>query len=506
MSSAILDTTLSSPLPLGFGLVRGAGMNVIDQTQTATAPAIDHWYSVGDVLSDGTNLQVCITAGLSGDTFPSSWNHAPAGNTSWGSTTFENQGTTGGGGYQYGFWILGEGPWDGFDLIWNQTAPLFLIGYDYKIGIGGYNPGPLTLNPPSIRFHAGCDGALGSGLPTPGSTGPDQGCDGWIGELPAGAAIIAQCYSRMAYYAMKWLPQHLYASDWDIDQSNQKMSPVGDWRALRCRIFDDMGNQTGYQWTQNPAWHFVEACLRCCMFPRSEFQVVMSGSSPSIIITPEPIPSDVQDKFDWGSIYEFAQNCDYTLVNGFPRFTGNYLFNSQTTLAAILEQILTCSKGYMQEYAGKIFLNMDLPRASTFVLTDLHYIPGSLTVDHKEVHRNANDYTYEFLDLLVPAIVEVASIDWVEADLYATIVTVQESPCAPWDQIEIGGNSNPLLNTVWQVADIIDDYTFTAGAVDIGSDQSGTGGLIGYQQSRFAKRAPQLTHMSHAVARGAIGP
>jgi hypothetical protein len=74
--------------------------------------------------------------------------------------------------------------------------------------------------------------------------------------------------------------------------------------------------------------------------------------------------------------------------------------------------------------------------------------------------------------------------------------------------IQTGGNSNPLLNRKWMVNNIIDDYTFTCQPIspDMASDESGTGGVFGYPQSRFNKRAPELWHQAHAVARGQIGP
>ncbi len=507
---------------LAYGRVRATGVKWIDQTNVLEGPQISHYYSNGDTLSDGTYLQFCEDPGLSGSTLPSSWNATVGGTTTWGGATFINQGSTNGSGTQYGLWVLGEGEWDGFDRIWNQgSAPLFVIGGNYDISTGTYavfgaGGAGLGLNPPLIHFHSGTDGALGSSLPVPSSNGPDQGCDNWIADLPAGAAIIAQCYSRMAYYMASWLPQDLIGNVYgsaQINQTGQTMNLIGDWRALRCRIFDDMGNQVGYGWTQNPAWHYVDAWIRCALMPRSEYQLVMSDGPP-YTTTPEALTSDVTDKFDWGSIYEFAQDCDYVLANGSPRFIGNYAFAAQTTLAAVLEKILQCSRGYQQEYAGKLFLNMDKPRASVFVLTDQHQLPYTLAVDNKEVHQNANDVTVEFLDTNLPAVQDISTIDFVypgpgpyATTGQATIVTPTENPVAPWDIIQVGDSSNPLLNRQWMVNNITDDYTFTAQplAPNLTSDETATGGVFGYPQSRFNKRSPELIHQDHAVARGQIG-
>jgi hypothetical protein len=148
-------------------------------------------------------------------------------------------------------------------------------------------------------------------------------------------------------------------------------------------------------------------------------------------------------------------------------------------------------------------------------------IPGTFTVDDKTVHQGANDYSAQFLDIQIPAICDVSSIDNVAGaysgvdgtgDL-ATIVTVEKNPCAVNDLIVSGGNDNAVLNTKWLVSTdghggggIIDDYTFTARPIANVGDQTGSGGVLGYPQARFSKRTPRLIHEQHAEARGAIGP
>ena len=506
-------------LPIAYGLVRATGQQIINQTDVLAPWQPGKSYSNGDSITDGTYQQLRTVPGFSGTTEPT-FNTTPGGFTSDNGVgdAWVNAGSTNGDGTMYGFWVLGEGEWDGFDTLWNQgESPLFTIGNGYDIATGVYNVG--QPNQPAVHFHSGTDGALGASLPIPSSNGPDQGCDNWIGELPAGAAILAQTYSRMAYYALKWLPQDLLANNGEpppqpigIRQIGSTLQPIGDWRALRCRIFDDMGNQTGYEWTTNPAWHYVDAYLRCTVFPRSEYRIDMIGGPPYVSY-PTALPADALDKFDWGSIYEFSQDCDYVLANGRKRFEGNYAFAAQTTLAAITEQILMNSRGYQQEYAGKLFLNMDKARASVFTLTSQHQVPLTFTVDEKEAHQNANDYTATFLDILIPAIGEISSIDYVFSvmdypDGQATIVTVDKNPVAPWDVIETGGNSNSLLNRFWLVNNILDDYTFNCQPTYpiLTTNETGTGGLFGYPQSRFSKRSPELWHLAHATARGQIGP
>jgi len=77
----------------------------------------------------------------------------------------------------------------------------------------------------------------------------------------------------------------------------------------------------------------------------------------------------VQNRFDWGPIYSAAQYFDEFLANGRRRFEGNYSFSQQTTLQAVIEQILLCCRSFSSEYAGKISLKCDMPRSSVFTFS-----------------------------------------------------------------------------------------------------------------------------------------
>ena len=275
------------------------------------------------------------------------------------------------------------------------------------------------------------------------------------------------------------------------------MSMVGGWRAMKCRMFDDLGNQTSYGFTTNPIWHFVDAWLRIAIVPRTEYQLNLVGG-------PTALDAEATSRFDWGSVYEAAQDCDYILANGQKRFEGSYAFTSQTTLTAILEQVLMCCRGYQQESAGKIFVKVDKPRSSVFLLTSKHLIPGTFTADDKQIHSNANTYTAEFLDLELPVAANIESITWVLGGPYniiATIVLSGPNPVAPTDYIEVGGDSDANFNQGYYV-NASSGSTVTAYAEDPNTAWvgTGTGGSIGYDQSRFAKRAPYIIHTQHALA------
>jgi hypothetical protein len=501
MAVGITNASMGSGIPLCYGFVHVTGMRFVEFTGPTPKWQAGHVYTITAlltpcILDSNGNLQIVHTSGTSGGSEPTNWaqdlHHLTSGD---GSMVWQNWGG-GQDGAEIGLWLLGEGEWDGFNSLYNQgTAPMGVIASNYGYaGRGSYwSHGP---SPAVIHFHAGCDTPTGS-LVTPTSSGPDQLCDSFWSQLPGG--VVPLTYSRMAYYAMQWTPPFYQLGD--------TLNPIGQWRSLKCRIFDDTGTQVDYAFTTNPAWHWVDAWLRRAIFQTTDYSI-------DIDIGIQSLPDAALNKFDWGSIYEFSQDCDYILANGRKRFEGSYAFPGQTTLAAILEQILTCSRGYQQESAGKLFVAMDKPRASVFILTSQHLIPGTFKMDDKTVHQGANDYTASFLDINIPAITDIATIDNVAGgytgddgtgDL-ATIVTVEKSPVAALDQIYIGGNSNSLLNFMWLVQTITDDYTFTARPQGDVGDQTGTGGVLGFPQARFSKRTPRLLHQQHAAARGQIGP
>ena len=437
MPSDITNPNIGSAVPLCYGYVRATGMQVVNYTGPTP---------VGEV--DGQPNQPLYASGT-----------------------------------QTGIWLLGEGEWDGFDAFWIDGK---MCGCNYS---GGSYQGQWGTGQPIINFHAGTDTPPGTPL-TPSSNGPDQGCDILWGALPP--IVNPLCYSGFAYYAFSWLPALFWKSP--------TLSPVGDWRSTKVRIFDDMGNQAAYGFSTNPAWHFVDAILRKAIVPRTTYNI-------SMVTGPDPLPAIALTYFDWGSIYESAQYFDELLANGSPRFSGSYAFSAQCTLAAVLEQILLCCRSYQQEYAGKLFLNCDKPRPSTFILTSDNLIPFSLQVDDTQVKANANFYTGNFLDLGVPNIIDITTMtvtgddglgNWV-----GTITTPTINPCLPDDIITVGGNSNPVLNALYYVH-AATDYTITVYKFAHSGTGTGTGGAIGYNISRFEKRSPWLVHNAHAVSQGQL--
>src|ERR1039458_10305977 len=99
----------------------------------------------------------------------------------------------------------------------------------------------------------------------------------------------------------------------------QSLSPLGDFRGMRCRIFDGSGNQTGYYFTTNPIWHFVDVWLRRAIKPDYAIDQVYG---------PTALTAAEAACFNWPSIFAAAQYCDQILANGVARFMGSYVFAS----------------------------------------------------------------------------------------------------------------------------------------------------------------------------------
>ena len=403
-----------------------------------------------------------------------------------------------------GMWLLGHGEWDGCQELWDNDV----LAWDGSTAVAnnwlGQTWTPCLDNASQnmvFNFHRGADSVIGSGL-VPRSSGPDQGTDVLFAQLPP--AIQIQNFNRIAYYAlMRKQPIENQTNTHQNDPTQwTDIAPIGLWRALRCRLFDDEGNQTGYAFTTNPAWHFVDVYLRRKIFP--DFGI-------DLVNGPDPLPLAMANRFDWGTIYTAAQYFDEFLANGRRRFEGSYSFAQQTSLQAIVEQILLCCRSFRSEYAGKIGLNCDMPRSSVFTFSREHLLPGSWDANDQAIQTAANRYVATFRDLMVPACSQIESIVW------PNVTTQQPHPFQPGDRIAFGGTGTPydggswLVNTVPAVInpgqpDEVDPSTFTL--VSKGENypfEIGAVGSIGLLYSRFSKRTPMFDHAANQLARGAVG-
>lgn len=385
-----------------------------------------------------------------------------------------------------GLWALGEGEMDGCEELWINDTLTWQSEWD---------------DPSEFHFHRGSDAPLTASL-TPSSSGPDQNVDSFLSYFPSGVQPF--CYSRLAYYAIfRKQPIQNQTNTHQNDPTQwTDINPIGLWRGLRVRLFDDEGNQTAYAFSTNPAWHFVDAILRRKIFP--EYNIDLNAGI-------DEISSAAQNRFDWGSIYQAAQYFDQALGNGMPRFMGNYAFASQATLAAILEQILKCCRSFQFEYAGKIGLQCDGLRPSVFTVSRQHIMAGSLAPSDKNVNTAGNSYVAQFRDLLVPACSEISGITFAGPGQDPVVGTVDPNPMNVNDIVVIGG-TNTLYDRQWTVSAVPtpDSYgnVYSFSIKNQGNNfpaSIGEGGFVGLTYSRFKERAPTFNHETNQLARGMVG-
>ena len=411
-----------------------------------------------------------------------------------------------------GFWLLGHGEWDGCIELWindaliwkGATTPPTAFPNKYA-GLTQY----LALDDPQagfvFHFHSGCDSPMGSAL-TPSSIGPDQGLDKMWPIFPP--AILPLCWSRIAYYGLlRKQPVQNQTSNNGSDPNNwTDIAPIGLWRGLKCRLFDDQGNQMGYAFTTNPIWQFVDLMLR---------RKVMPDYALDITAGPDLLTAAAQNRFDWGKIYTAAQYCDEFLANGRRRFESSVSFISQTSLQACQEKLLQGCRGYATEYAGRIGVSIDMPRSSVFTFSRSHILPGSWNASDQALSKSGNRFIAKFRDLMVPQCSQIASITCAFGQ-NPVVTTQQPHPFVAGDWIVIGGTGTSY-DVEWQVKsvpDIVNPGTISEidptqlTLVSQGSnfpESVGAVGGIGLLYSRFKNCTPEFWHKNNMLARGAVG-
>jgi hypothetical protein len=100
------------------------------------------------------------------------------------------------------------------------------------------------------------------------SDGGDQLVDNFWSLWPAG--VQPQTFSGKAYYALNIAADPLAPTP--------NLTFMGDWRARKCRIFDNTGTLTAYQWTQNPAWWLLDAIILKHLLPEGTPNQALSAA------------------------------------------------------------------------------------------------------------------------------------------------------------------------------------------------------------------------------------
>jgi len=255
-------------------------------------------------------------------------------------------------------YLLGEGPWDSILRIWINRKLVALPD--------------LT----KVHFHPGLDGEIGFGMAA-GSTGGDQHVDAFWTD--AGGGFTKVTYGRYAYLMLKVPP--------DPGAPTADMEVLADYQAMKCRIFDNTGAQTAFQWTQNPAWWICDFLLRKFILREAKVN--------------QPLVAAEKARFDWQSFVDAATYFDADIGGGIKRFSdGGLVFLSDgLTADRALEQMLLLCRSYRLDRNGKFTLYPDKPRASVFTFTSDNVAAGSLKIKKSGTRSARNSVVAKWREL-----------------------------------------------------------------------------------------------------------
>jgi len=266
--------------------------------------------------------------------------------------------------------ILGEGEIDGIDRLFINSKQV--------------NASDTTL----VHFHPGVDGTLGHGL-TPDSNGGDQLVDNFWSQLPAN--FQPTTFSRRAYLMLNVPP--------DPAAPSAQLTVLGHYRGLKLRQFDAGGNQTGYAFSTNGAEQCLELILRSALKPEWNPSAAAAGGGDLLAAE--------KARIDFPSFADSVSWCNTLLANGQKRFESSLAIVTQTNLIDALRQLCIMSQLYITEAAGVIYIRADKPRASSFLLTSSHIVPGTADFDKKNLHGVQNRFIPSFRDLNAQSIADI---------------------------------------------------------------------------------------------------
>jgi hypothetical protein len=432
-------------------------------------------------------------------------------------------------GAQYALFILGEGEWDGYEMVntyaiqGNGTTVPTIPPHLARGSKTDLNPllwAEETAN--VLHFHSGAYTPIGTTIPVVDPTtglipinssqdpGPSQGYDPWFSQFPS--VTPPQSFNGMAYAIFYSPPPGTYLRG---NFTPGTISGTCVWRTTKCRIFDAYGNVVSYGFTCNPAWHKVEAILRYKIRPQHPPIGGLTDAEKAC--------------FNWESIVELAARNDHILPNGKPRFTGNYIFAADATLTNMMETMMRVDRSYQREEGGQIYLIGDDARASVFIASAKHLVPGSLKLDKKDVSKAPNMFVPQYRDLDIPAVCEVQTgvgfgAFYLSGRLingFRALTCSTPSPFANESFMTYGGCSDPTWDGDYRV-NVFDESgdpypvgsahpntTYTIMPTPAGTPvENVIGGYLGSNDARFSSRAPTgVQHRSaqKMVAQQALG-
>ncbi|HWP85955.1 MAG TPA: phage tail protein [Terriglobia bacterium] len=249
---------------------------------------------------------------------------------------------------------LGEGEWDGIEKLYVNGAEVDLAAspdYHFHKGLHGELSSGGTLDPE------------GAGSPYPFAADGDQKVDSFT---PGGVQGLT--FSRTAYLALR-IPFDVFAPGPALDVR-------GVFRTRKVRLFNSEGVQTGYQYSENPAWQIADLLTQVRGLPDS--------------------------RLDWASFVAAANYCDQLIdpdgQGSVPRFVSNVAFTEEVSFDQALRALLATCRGLLLDTEGTIKLRIDQPRAPVFDFDMNNIVAGSFEASYRDTRESANRLELLFRD------------------------------------------------------------------------------------------------------------
>ncbi len=242
------------------------------------------------------------------------------------------------------FIALGEGEWDSVEELYLNEKALTEIE--------------------DFHFHPGIDGQISSNgtLDPEGLTG-DQKAD-----MLTPPGVQGLTFSRTAYIALN--------APFDVFAPGPEMIVRGIFKTRKVRFFDANGVQTGYGYSDNPAWQIADLLT------------MVRGLSDS--------------RIDWASFKASADYADELIsINGenVKRFVSHVAFTEEVDFDQALQAILATCRGHLLDTEGTIKLRIDQARSSIFDFDMNNIIDATFSAWWKDTRSVANRLELSFRDL-----------------------------------------------------------------------------------------------------------